>query len=219
MNAHHPLAALFSICALLAPAAHAAAAPADEATPPAVEQPVVPQVDRRDVQLPRFPSSDFELGLYAGAYSVQNFGTSGVGGLRLGYHVTEDFFVEATLGRTKVSDAAFRRILPGGVLTPGNETLQYTEASLGYNILPGEVFLGRNRALPVNLYVLGGIGTTHFNGQRQQTFDLGVGSRIFVHDWFALRIDLRDHMFPLDLLGQRDNTKNLELTTGLSFFF
>jgi len=36
-------------------------------------------------------------------------------GLRLGYHITEDFFVEGSYASTKVSDAAFRQVLPGGV--------------------------------------------------------------------------------------------------------
>ena len=33
---------------------------------PANEQVVVPQVERRDVPLPRFPSKDIEVGLFAG---------------------------------------------------------------------------------------------------------------------------------------------------------
>ena len=35
-------------------------------------------------------------------------------GLRLGYHITEDFFVQANFAQTKVSDEAFRQLLPGG---------------------------------------------------------------------------------------------------------
>jgi len=38
-------------------------------------------------------------------------------------------------------------------------------------------------------------------------------------DWAALQVDMRDHVFSLDLLGKRQNTQNLELTAGLTFFF
>lgn len=189
------------------------------ADPAPAEQPVQPQLERRELRLPRFPSNDFEAGLFLGSYSVQNFGTQAVGGLRLGYHLTEDWFVEAALGRAKVSDEAFRRVLPGGVLTPGNETLQYLNLSAGYNVLPGEVFVGAQRALPTQLYLIGGVGTTRFNGQRQQSFNLGLGWKVYLKDSFALRVDLRDHLFPLDLLGKRDSTQNLELTVGGSFLF
>jgi outer membrane beta-barrel protein len=201
-------------CAALAPTLGHAADPAAESP-----QVVVPEVDRRDVRVPRFPSNDFEAGLFGGVYSTQNFGASGVGGLRLGYHITEDYFVEASLGRTTVSDAAFKRVLPGGIFTPGNETLQYVNLSAGVNLLPGEIFIGRNNAKPSVMYLLGGVGTTRFNGQRQQTFNLGLGMKVLLADWVAVRVDMRDHVFSLDLLGKRESTHNLELTTGVSFFF
>jgi outer membrane beta-barrel protein len=197
------------------PAPESVSAPAANPNEPVV----VPQVDRRDIKLPRFPSNDFELGLFGGAYSVQNFGASAAGGLRLGYHITEDFFVEAAWGTTKVKDEAFRRVLPGGIFPTGTEKLVYTNLSLGVNLLPGEVFLGRDRALPSAVYLIGGVGTTRFNGQRQQSFNLGLGTKVYLRDWLALRVDMRDHIYSLDLLGKRESTQNLELTTGLSFFF
>ena len=112
-------------------------------TPPANEQVVDPKVDRREVKLPKFPSKDFEVGVFLGTYATQNFGASAVAGLKLGYHITEDFFVEAAFGATKVSDESFRQILPGGVFVNETEKLSYYNLSVGYNILPGEVFIGR----------------------------------------------------------------------------
>jgi hypothetical protein len=38
-------------------------------------------------------------------------------------------------------------------------------------------------------------------------------------DWAALQLDLRDHIFSLDLLGKRESTQNVELTGGLTFYF
>ena len=106
---------------LLAAAALPAVAqttPSTQQPRPANEQVVVPQVERRDVKLPKFPSKDFEVGAFAGVYSTENFGASGIAGLRLGYHITEDFFVQANLAQTKVSDEAFRQLLPGGGIFP-----------------------------------------------------------------------------------------------------
>lgn len=180
---------------------------------------VVPQVDRRDIKLPKFPSNDFEVGLFGGVYSTQNFGSSVAGGLRLAYHINEDFFVEGSAGRTKVSDEAFRRILPGGIFTGNTETLIYSNLNVGMNVLPGEVFFGGNRAMPSQVFVLAGGGTTRFNDQRMQTFDLGVGVKVYVADWFAVRVDMRDNIYTLDLLGKRDSTHNVELNAGLSYLF
>ena len=213
MRIHHTLLPLLA-CLTLAPLASQAAdaAKADEPV-------VVPQVDRREIRLPRFPSNDFEVGFFGGAYSVQNFGSSAAGGLRLGYHITEDFFVESSLGATRVKDDAFRRVLPGGIFPTGTETLQYANLSVGVNVLPGEVFIGSRTAKASALYLIAGLGTTSLNSQRMQTANFGMGMRVFLRDWFALRADVRDHIFTYDLLGKRQLTQNPELTAGLSFLF
>jgi outer membrane beta-barrel protein len=185
----------------------------------ATEQVVLPQIDRRDIQLPRFPSNDFELGTFVGSYATQNFGTSTVGGLRLGYHINEDFFVEGVVAQTRVSDASFRQVLPGGIFASDSEKLSYYNLSAGYNVLPGEVFIGSKRAKPMAFYVIGGVGSTRFNQQRQSTFNVGTGLRVYLNDHFALQVDLRDHIFALDLLGKRETTQNLELTAGITASF
>ena len=43
--------------------------------------------------------------------------------------------------------------------------------------------------------------------------------RVFLTDSLSLQVDMRDHIFSLDLLGQRQSTQNLELTGGLTFNF
>ena len=191
-----------------------------QSTPPAQpDQVVVPQVDRRDIQKPRFPSNDFEVGAFAGTYATQNFGSSVVGGVRVGYHVTEDFFAEAVYAQTKVSDELFRQILPGGIFGGQKPKLAYYNISVGYNVLPGEVFIGSKRAKPAALYLIGGVGSTKLDVQRRPTFNVGLGYRVFVSDRFSLQVDMRDHIFSLDLLGKRTSTQNLEWTGGLSVFF
>lgn len=216
-----PLASLLLTGALLsAPLAALAAEEKDAAEQkPANEQVIVPQVDRRDVKVPKIPSNDIELGLFTGTYATQNFGTSSVSGVRLGYHITEDFFVEGAYGRTKVSDESYRQVFPSGIFTQPEEDLTYYNLSVGLNVLPGEVFLGRNWAKASALYLIGGIGNTKFNDRRVQTFNVGAGVRVFFADWVAVQLDMRDHIFTIDLLGRRQRTQNLEMTLGATFFF
>jgi outer membrane beta-barrel protein len=211
-----PLAALSIALAIAAPARAAD----DAATAGApTDQVVVPQVERRDVHRPRYPSNDFELGLFGGAWQTQSFGASGLWGVRGGYDITEDFFVEATYGRTRVSDRTFRQILPGGIFTRQQEKLSYYDLSLGWNFLPGEVFIGKNWAKASTMYAIGGLGSTRFDSQRMQTWNFGLGAKLFLADWVALRADVRDHIYTLDLLGKRGSTQNPEVTVGFAFFF
>jgi outer membrane beta-barrel protein len=206
-----------SLATLLAAASFAALG---QTTPPSNnDQVVVPQVDRRDIEKPKFPSNDFEVGLFTGSYATQNFGSSWVYGARVGYHITEDFFVEGVYGQTKVSDELFRQILPGGIFLQDTEKLAYYNLSIGYNLFPGEIFIGGRRARPSQFYIVAGMGSTKFADQRKPTFNAGFGYRVYLADWAALQLDLRDHIFSLDLLGKRESTQNVELTGGLTFYF
>jgi outer membrane beta-barrel protein len=199
----------------------AAPAGAQPVVPPkaAAEQVIVPQVERREVKRPQYASNDFAVGLFSGTYATQNFGASTVSGVRLGYHITEDFFVDATLGRSKVSDETFRQVLPGGVFVNRTETLSYVAVSAGYNVLPGEVFFGRSTAKATQGYILAGVGSTDFAGQKRQTLHVGFGLRLILSDWFVMQADVRDHVFSLDLLGKRQTTQNPEVTAGFTLFF
>jgi outer membrane beta-barrel protein len=215
------LSVLSVLAATLAtsPAAAQTAAGTAPAARPADQSPVVPQVQRRDLRLPRFPSRDFELGAFVGTYATENFGASAVVGLRAGYHITEDWFVEGSFASTQVSDEAFRQILPGGIFTDDRERLSYYSLSAGYNLLPGEVFLGDRQARATAIYLVGGVGSTDFAGQKRQTFHVGFGWRILLWERAALRVDLRDHIYSVDLLGQSRSTQNLEATAGFSWHF
>ncbi len=207
--------ALAAPIALAQSAQSAPTAPATTAAP----QAVVPEVARRDIKLPSLPSRDFSVSLFAGTYATQNFGAAAVTGLRLGYHITEDFFAEASFGQSKVSDEAFRQVLPGGVFPDAQETLSYYNVALGVNVLPGEIFFGRRHARLSAGYVVGGVGSTRFNNQRRQTLHLGFGLRVYLHPRMALQADVRDHVFSLDLLGKRQSTQNLEATAAFTFVF
>ena len=110
-------------------------------------------------------------------------------------------------------------MLPGGIFANPKETLKYYNLSAGYNILPGEIFIGRNVAKASAVYVIGGIGSTDFITQKKQTINFGLGMRVLVRDRFSVQVDIRDHVYSLDLLGENTSTNNVEFTAGLSWFF
>jgi outer membrane beta-barrel protein len=197
----------------------ACAADDPQATPPDQNQVVVPEVTRRDIEPPRYPSSDFDIGFYGGTYSTQNFGASAVGGLRLGYNITEDYFVQGVLASTTVSDKNYRQILPGGIFPNENERLTYYNLSAGYNFLPGEIFIGTTYATPFHVYVIAGVGNTSLDDQKHATFNFGSGMRLFLSDRYSVQIDARDHVFSMDLLGARERLQNLEFTIGFTASF
>ena len=105
------------------------------------------------------------------------------------------------------------------LLTDDEREYTYYQVGVGYNLLPGEAFLSENRAYNNALYLMGGAGMTDFAGDDQFTLSLGVGYRLLINDWMALRVDMKDHIFNLDVLGEDKTTHNLELTAGIGVFF
>jgi outer membrane beta-barrel protein len=195
--------------------------PAEEpAKQPAGDQQVIqPDVYRREVKVLHIPSNDFEFGLFTGVFNTQYFGSDLIGGARLGYHVTEDFFAEAVYGDTRATDEVYRQFLPGGIFPNQVQKLRYYELTGGINVLPGEVYVWRNVAKPSALYLIAGLGSTKFLDQWHFTADAGFGARVWLANWASLQIDMRDHIFSLDVLGQRRSTQNLEFSGGVTFFF
>lgn len=185
------------------------------------EVPVIePEVERRTIDPAEIDTEDFELGFFAGQMSVEDFGVNTVAGLRFAYHITEGFFVELTAGQTDTELTSFERLSGAAqLLTDPQRQYSYYNLSMGYNIFPGESFIGRNRALNTAFYLIGGVGKTKFAGDDRFTVSVGAGMRFLPLDWLAVHIDVRDHILDVDLLGQQKTTNNLEAHLGLTFFF
>jgi len=195
----------------------------EESPPPTAEAPgqvIDPVVERREIIEPAIDREDFEIGGYVGIMSVEDFGTDVVYGVRLAYHITDGFFVEGTVGQTEAGLTSFE-VLSGGarLLTDSERTLTYYNLNLGYNILPGEVFIGEGRAYNTNLYLIAGLGSTEFAGDDRFTVNVGAGYRFLVTDSVALHLDVRDHLFDIDLLGEEKTVHNLEAHLGFTVFF
>lgn len=187
---------------------------------PAPEQVIDPQVERRDIREPGIDSENFEIGAFAGVMSIEDFGSDLVYGARLSYHITEGLFVEGTVGQSEAGLTSFEELSGGApILSDSDREFTYYNLSLGYNLFPGEVFLGEGRAFNTSLYLIGGLGSTRFAGDDRFTVNVGAGYRFLISDWMALHIDFRDHMFDTDLLGKEKTVHNFEAHLGATVFF
>ena len=194
-----------------------------EAPPPSAEPPgqvVDPQVERRKIKEPKIDVENFELTVFGGMMAIEDFGSNVSYGGRLAYHVTEGFFVEGAVGQSEGDLTSFE-ILSGDarLLTDDERTLTYYNLSLGYNIFPGEAFLGQGRAYNSSVYIIAGLGSTRFAGDDRFTVNFGAGYRFLLSDTVALHFDFRDHLFDIDLFGEEKTVHNLEANLGISIFF
>lgn len=195
--------------------------PTPRAAAQTLEQAVEPQVERSTVKVADIDAGDFEAGVYGGILSVEDFGTDGVYGIKLAYHVTEDFFLEANYGVSEIGKTTFETINPEEVtdlLSDDQRDYSYYNLSVGYNLFPGEGFLG-HWAFRNAFYLIGGVGSTEFAGDDLHTINVGFGYRVSLWRFINLHVDFRDHIFDSDVTFQEKTLHNLEMTTGVTASF
>jgi len=194
--------------------------PNSESDNPVLDKIITPDLERRSINESQLDSEDWEIGLYTGVLSIEDFGTNSVNGIRVAYHMTEDFVIELNYGLTKAQESSIE-VLGGGIqlLTDEQREYNYYNVSIVYNIFPGEVFLGRNTAYNSTFYILLGAGNTTFNENDYFTYTIGGGLRFYLTDYLALHATVKDHIIPNIDIVEEKTTNNLEATLGLSFYF
>ena len=184
------------------------------------EQLIQPDISRRTIKLNYIDTEDFEATVFTGLLSVEDFGVNTVVGARIAYHINEDIFIEGSLAKSNTTKTSYERLSGGtSLLTATQRELTYYDVSLGYNLLPGESFLTRNTSFNSAIYIVAGAGNTTFAGSDRLTLNIGGGFRLLATDWLAFHLDVRNHIFNIDILAEDKTANNLEVTVGLSAFF
>lgn len=181
---------------------------------------VAPDLERREIKEGKIDTENWEVGAFAGVMSIEDFGSGSVYGARVAYHITESLFTELTIGLTTSGETSFETLSGATViLTDDERDLTYYNATIGYNLFQGEIFLGSKRAYNTNFYILAGAGNTEFAADDYFTYTVGVGTRMFFTDWFSIHGDIRAHSFNHELLGAEKTIVNWEPNLGLTIFF
>jgi outer membrane beta-barrel protein len=189
------------------------------------ERPVIdPNIVRLGLKEADIDSMDIELGVSFGFMSIEDFGTHEVYAVRGAWHVTEYLFIEGQYGYSQAGKTSAERLdeslnLPTSV----DPDLTYYNASLGFNALPGEVFIGENSAFNTDIYLLIGAGTTEFADDRMFTINAGIGIRFIALDWLAIHVTFQDLIFEkvavVDPANSGDSAHNMQYTTSITVFF
>ena len=181
---------------------------------------VEPQIERIEFDESQIDSDDFEFSVYAGYLAVENFDTNIVTGIKIGYHVTEDFFVQGSFGLSDVGETSFERLSGGAPLLSDSEReIEYYLVTLGFNLFPGEAFITDSTTFNTVFYLSGGMGNTTFAGDDRFTIAYAVGFRTLFADGFSVDVEMRDLIFEQDIFGTDEMTNNLEFSVGLNLFF
>lgn len=185
-----------------------------------VEDPAVTKIDRREVLEDILDSENFEIGAQLGFISIEDFESNLWISGHLSYHINEYFYAKALYGYSKAGDTSFERLsnVPP-LLTDEQRKLGYYGLNIGYNLLPGEVFLSKDLAFNSLFSIELGGGSTEFAGDSQFTVNLSANYRLFLTDWLTWDIGMSDYIFDISITGERKTTHNLNFTTGFAVYF
>ena len=181
---------------------------------------IEPQIERIEFDESQIDSDDFEIAVYAGYLALEDFDTDIVTGIKLGYNVSEDFFVQASYGLGDSGKTSYEILTPNiRLLSDEEREVEYYLVSLGFNLFPGEAFLTDSTTFNTVLYLSAGVGNTEFAGDDRFTIAYAVGHRTLFADGFSLDIEMRDLIFEQDVFGTEETTHNIELTVAFNLFF
>lgn len=181
---------------------------------------IEPQIERKAFDEAMIDTDDFELGIYGGFLSIEDFGVNTVTGFRLAYHINPRFFTQLTYGTATAGRTSFE-VLNGGapLLDDDERELTYYSLDLAYALFPGEAFVSETLTYNNGLYLIGGIGSTEFAGDDRFTVNYGVLYQLLLHDNWSLGVGFRDYTFEMDLFGAKKTTDNLEFSLSTSWIF
>ena len=181
---------------------------------------VQPQIERAQFDESMIDVDDFEITIFTGILSIEDFGVNSVTGFKLGYHVNENIFVQLEAGESDAGETSFELLNGGAPLLADQErALEYYQFNVGYNVFPGEAFVSDETTFNNAFYLIAGIGDTEFAGDDRYTYNYGFGYRLVFWDSVAFNADLRDYVFDMEVFGEEEETHNLAYTFALSLFF
>jgi outer membrane beta-barrel protein len=178
------------------------------------------QVERREVLEDILDAEDFEFGVQTGLISIEDFESNLWLSGYFSYHISEYFYAKAQYGYAKAGETSFEKLanVPP-LLTDAERKLTYYGLNIGYNLMPGEIFLTKNLAFNSLFSIEIGGGSTKFAGNSKFTVNFTANYRVFLTDWITWDIGMSDYIFDSAITGKNKTTHNLNLVTGVSFYF
>jgi outer membrane beta-barrel protein len=159
-----------------------------------------------------------ELTVRTGYYASDTFDGWAVAAFAYGYHMTEDFAVEATAGITQLTSHGGPELERTFAVLQNKPRQQLMfDAALVYSLAHAKMrFGGSIKHFDFFLAAGGGVVDSVVSSGLAGTG--GLGFKFFLGRAFAFRFDVRDHVFQQQLLSEKLVVNDISATIGLSLF-
>ncbi|MDB4982058.1 MAG: hypothetical protein JWM82_2810 [Myxococcales bacterium] len=159
-----------------------------------------------------------ELTLQGGYYVSDLFDGTYTYGAAYTYHMTEDLAVEASGGYTRIASAGGPELERSFQVLQGKPRRQLTfDTDLVWVPAHAKMRLGGS-ITHLDLYVALGGGVVDSVLSSDLAGNGGIGMKFFLGHAFAIRFDVRDHVFREQLLAEKVLVNDLTTTLGFSLY-
>lgn len=136
------------------------------------------------------------------------------------FHLTEDVAVEGSFGWSKVRSSVASKLEADRAITvlPPDDRVFLIFADLLWAPLHGKAQIFADTILHFDLYGSLGVGLVDNSTSLGAAGQAGLGMKIFLGNAFAVRIDLRDHLYRQQVLATQQYVQDFAITVGLSVF-
>jgi outer membrane beta-barrel protein len=149
---------------------------------------------------------------------VRSVPMTGFWGFSYGYHMTEDFAVEATAAITLLTSRGGPELERTFAVLQGKPRRQLMfDADLVYSLAHAKMRFGGS-ITHFDFYLAAGGGVVDSVVSSGIAGNGGFGLKFFLGRAFAFRLDLRDHVFKQQLLAETLIVNDISATLGLSLF-
>ena len=143
---------------------------------------------------------------------------TGVFGFTYGYHMTEDFEVEASAAVTRLSSRGGPELERTFAVLEGKPRRQLMfDAALVYSLAHAKMRFGGS-ITHFDFFLLAGGGVVDSAVSQGIAGVGGIGLKFFLGRAWAVRFDLRDHVFQQQLLADSFVVNDISATLGLSIY-
>jgi len=164
-----------------------------------------------------------ELSVMGGVYAGDLYSASWLAGGAYTFHFSEDLGLEASVDftrfRSAVTESYERRYPQIQVLDNPDKPGTLYFGHLVWSFAYGKLRWMGGGVSRFDFNLAFGAGVTDDSTSRGVTGSAGIGTKFFFGQWFALRMDVRDHVLREVLVGDEHLVNDVLVTLGASIFF
>jgi len=161
-----------------------------------------------------------ELTLQGGYYVSDLLDGTFIVGAAYTYHINEDVGIEASFGFSQVRSTVAKRLEQDRSVTvlPPADKVYLVFTDLIWSPVHGKLRMFADTVLHFDIYGAAGVGLIDNATSLGAAGQFGLGSKLFLGRSWAIRLDVRDHVYKQQILSSTSYVNDISLTLGVSLF-